>query len=102
MNTIRKISAEIIPSCPIISHGSSPRRPFSLRIGVIFGCEVFTQRRRYALWFALRALLVTLRAREEKEVEIACLGVSRLLGEIRSTKKGANSWQRIHSKETDR
>ena len=33
-----------------------------------------------------------LNTREEKEVEIAYLGVSHLSGEIRSIKKGANSW----------
>lgn len=51
------------------------------------------------LEFALRAPLVTLHAREEKEVEVACLGVLRLPGEIRSAKKGANSWRRRHERE---
>lgn len=44
-----KIVSEVIPSCSIISHGSlyenSPRRPFSLRIGVISGCKVFIERK---------------------------------------------------------
>lgn len=102
-NAMKKIAVKVIPSYHfawIFAREFAATTVFSKNRRDLRR-EVFTQKERYALRFALRALLVILRAREEKEVEIACLGVSHLPGEIRS-KKGANSWRRTHGKETER
>jgi len=88
LNAMRKIAAKVIPLCPIISQGSShensSRRPFSEESAWSLSAK-YSREEEDTLSGSL--FLLPSHAREEKEVEIACLGVSRLPGEIRSTGK---------------